>query len=53
MDQKIMEQTNIKKSRTSRGFSKEELEEYKAVMKSESSGGMSVYDYYYLDQDDI
>ena len=39
--------------RVSRGFSKEEIEEYKAIMKQESSGGISVYDYYYLDQDEI
>ena len=34
-------------------ISKEERDEFKAIMRSESSHGMSVYDYYYLDQDDI
>ena len=51
-----MEQKNssVKKPRRiSKGFSKEELEEYKNIMQSETQGGMSVYDYYYLDQNDI
>ena len=34
-------------------ISKEERDEFKAIMRSESSHGISVYDYYYLDQDDI
>ena len=51
-----MEQKNSnskKPMRISKGFSKEELEEYKNIMQSETQGGMSVYDYYYLDQNDI
>ena len=51
-----MEQKNssVKKPRRlSKTPNKEELEEYKKIMQSESRYGMSVYDYYYLDHNDI
>lgn len=42
-----------KPRRISNVFNREDFEEYKSVMQSESKDGISIYDYYNLDQNDI
>ena len=46
--------SNLKKPRRLvKTLNKENYDEYRKVMQSETQDGMSVYDYYYLDQNDI